>query len=109
MRAVDVVMTHPVDGFRARECKRGNCEIVAEVQPKSSKGIHTTPPSVVVHEFLKLPAATSSPNYSAASIGWPAFRSTTICGGHGEHEILPGRNRDEHLTCLMIAGPLPKE
>jgi len=69
-----VVMTHPVDGSERENASAENCEIVAEVQPKSSKGIHTNPPSVVVHELLEAACGNLLPRLQRC-IDWMAQRS----------------------------------
>ena len=58
---------------------------------------------------MNVPAATSAADYSTASIGWPGVSFyNRFAVAIGEHEFA-GRDRDEHRTCLMIAGLLPIE
>jgi len=99
MRAVDAVMTHPVNG-------RGRGNARAEMQPKSSKRIHTTHRQWSYTSYWKVPRATFAADYSPASIALAeGFVLQPFCDGHGEHEILPAGTATS--TCRMIAGRLP--
>ena len=61
-----------------------------EMQPKSSKRIHTTHRQWSYMSYWKLPRATFAADYSPALIGWPVvsfYNHSAVA--MGEREILP--------------------